>query len=377
MLAYRPAPLTWINYQQEDIRGAVRTLHRFFMAIDLRSRGFYLDLGEKYFKARRIHDALAVYKEAIAHNPHDAGFHNNLAICQLLLGNFSEGWPEYEWRLKIAEFAHMKFAPIPFWKGEPLDQKGIAIMPEQGLGDTIHFVRYVPLLKATGATVILGCRKPLYKLLLGVADAIGIIGEPGFSYRVHCQVSLMSLPYLFGTTLETIPDQVPYLKIPVDAGQEAVSRITASSKNLRVGLVWQGASNRSLHLKQLIPLLGISEIQFFSLQKGQATNEIESIREGKIVNLDPYLPDFVDTAAAIQALDLVIAIDTSVAHLAGALAKRVWTLIPFVPDWRWMLNREDSPWYPTMRLFRQPAPGDWASIIRRVSEELRTLVGAK
>lgn len=328
--------------------------------------------GIDYFKSGRITDAVSIYKRLIEKAPRDAHAHSRLGLCYLLLGDFQRGWPEYEWRLKIATFVPSAYARVPFWKGEPISHAVIVINPEQGFGDAIQFVRYVPFLKAKGCTVILGCHKPLHRLLSGMADFVLTEGDriPPF----HLQTVLLSLPGLFRTTLETIPDKVPYLVVPQNAGREAISVIAAASKSLRVGVVWQGDTHRSISIKQLLPLFTVPHVKFFSLQKGPAVQEIKLLPSGKLIDLDPYLQDFADTAAAIEKLDLVISIDTAVAHLAGALAKPVWTLVSFAPDWRWMLNRDDSPWYPTMRLFRQPKPDDWTSVIARVVTKLTELV---
>lgn len=333
----------------------------------------YSVLGRMYFNIARVTDALFTYERLIAITPNDAQAQFSVALCYLLLGDFRRGWPQYEWRLKTPSMAVPPTGKLR-WEGESLENKVIVIISEQGYGDTLQFVRYLPDVKARGGTVILGCKPELRRLLAGCAgiDQIVCVGEIVPPYDV--ETPLLSLPGIFKTSLETIPNQVPYLSVPPDAGQKAASVVTASSKKFRVGLVWGGNINRSLRLKQLLPLLGILQIHFFSLQKGPAVQEIKSFPAGKITDLDPYLEDFADTAAAVQALDLVISIDTSVAHLAGALAKPVWTLIPFASEWRWMLNRDDSPWYPTMRLFRQPAPGDWASVIARVAAQLTALV---
>ena len=189
-------------------------------------------------------------------------------------------------------------------------------------------------------------------------------------------IPLMSLLGIFRTTLETIPNNIPYLLAPLGAGERA-KLIIADHRGPRVGLVWRGNTQMSLALHHFSELLNVKGVKFFSLQKGEAATDLKSISTHVLVDLGAHLDDFADTAVAIQELDLVISVDTAVAHLAGALAKPVWTLLPFAPDWRWLLDREDSPWYPTMRLFRQPASGDWDSVIKRVAGELTALVEAK
>jgi hypothetical protein len=303
-----------------------------------------------------------------------------MGICLLLLGNLQRGWAEYEWRFKVNDFPSKPLLGMPRWDGHTLSGKTILLLGEQGLGDTIQFFRYARYVKAKGRTVFLRCQRELHRLLTGCVDIDRVVlqGDSGPPYDV--EIMLLSLPHIFKTSLDTIPHDVPYLHVPQGIGEQAVAMITRYTKVLRVGLVWAGGIhnpnniNRSFKLDQYNDLLNMAGIKFFSLQKGEAAAELGSISPDRITDLGPYLGDLADTAAAIQELDLVISVDTAVAHLAGALAKPVWTLIPFAPDWRWMLDREDSPWYPTMRLFRQPMPGDWSSVIARVAAQLTTLV---
>lgn len=339
------------------------------------NRNQLLKFGRNRVNLGRISDALNVYERLIAANPNDADAHTCAAMCYLLLGDFRRGWPEYEWRLKTR---YMLEPPSgrPRWNGASLENQIILIEAEQGHGDTIQFVRYLPRIKAMGATVILGCQPALRKLLTECAGVDSVLSQGDLAPPFNIETTLLSLPGIFQTLLETIPGEVPYLRIPQDSGVQAISAIAKHTEALRVGLVWEGGLHtkspyRSIRLEQFCALFGMGK--FFSLQKGDAVSELKSLEPNTIIDLSPYLEDFADTAAAIQELDLVISVDTAVAHLAGALGKPVWTLIPFAPDWRWMLKREDSPWYPTMRLFRQPKPGDWASVIKRVAGELRAL----
>jgi hypothetical protein len=326
---------------------------------------------------RQINEAINFYKCLIANFPDDAQAHASLGVCHLLLGDFPRGWLEYEWRLKTDQMAARPVG-TPRWEGRTLGGKIILLLPEQGYGDVLQFVRYAPYVKARGGTVLLGCRPELTRLLTGCAgvDRVVSVLPP---HDVH--ITLMSLPNVFQTSLNAIPAEVPYLRAPKAAGTQAVSIISRYPGRLRAGLVWASDSPhpnkhlRSMKLEQFSQLFNVPGVKFFSLQKGTPAMELDSIFTGTVIDLGRYLEDFADTAAAIQELDLVISMDTAVAHLAGALAKPVWTLIPFAPDWRWMLDREDSPWYPTMRLFRQSAPGDWMSVIERVAEELQTLAG--
>jgi hypothetical protein len=299
----------------------------------------------------------------------------------LLIGDFRRGWPEYEWRLKTNSMAEPPSGK-PRWNGEPLKNKTILVEAEQGHGDTIQFVRYLPRVKALGATVILGCQPTLRNLLTEAVGADRVLSQGDLAPPFDTETTLLSLPGIFQTLPKTIPTEVPYLRVPQGSGAQAKTAIAQHAGTFRVGLVWAGGiytknPHRSVRMEQFSALFDIEGAKFFSLQKGKASAELKTFPQVAIADLDRYLGDFSDTAAAIQEFDLVISVDTAVAHLAGALGKPVWTLLPFVPDWRWMLEREDSPWYPTMRLFRQPRPGDWASVIKRVSEELKALVGAK
>jgi hypothetical protein len=338
----------------------------------------YRILSERCVSLGCIQDAINVYEHLIAANPNDADAHTCAAMCHLLLGDFRRGWPEYEWRLKTN---YMTETPTgkPRWDGGSLENKVILIEAEQGHGDTVQFVRYLRDVKARGGTVILGCQPALRSLLAGCAGVDRIVSQGDLAPPYDVETTLLSLPGIFQTSLDTIPADVPYLRVPQSAGAQAVTTIARYTGVLRVGLVWAGGihtknRHRSLTLGQFRNLFGIEGTKFFSLQKGDAVADLKSFPQDIIVDLDHYLGEFADTAATIQALDLVISVDTAVAHLAGALGKPVWTLIPFAPDWRWMLNREDSPWYPTMRLFRQPAPGDWSSVITRLKAQLTALV---
>lgn len=339
----------------------------------------YRHLGTLFYKAGSVNNAIAIYERLIDTNPVDADAHACLGICRLLIGDFKRGWPEYEWRLKTKSMAEPP-SGRPRWHGESLKDKTILIEAEQGHGDTIQFVRYLPRVKALGATIVLGCQPGLRSLLINSFDVDQVVCQGDLAPRFDIETTLLSLPGIFQS--ETIPADVPYLRVPQGSGAQAIRAIAQYSNLFRVGLVWAGGiytkdSHRSMKLEQFSVLFDIPKTKFVILQKGDATAELKAFSRDTIADISPYLGDFADTAAVVQELDLVISVDTSVAHLAGALGKPVWTMLPFAPDWRWMLNREDSPWYPTMRLFRQPKPGDWPSVIQRVAEELKALVETK
>ena len=317
----------------------------------------------------RYREALSSYEVALALQPHHADAHWNTAVNLLRAGDLKTGWVEYEWRWKIRSFQvkHWHFKQ-PLWIGaEPIDGKVVLLHNEQGLGDALQFCRYVSLLAARGARVVLEIDEPLKALLsdlTGVSDCISK-GETPPDFDFHCP--LTSLPLAFDTTLDTIPSAVPYISVGAHATDWGAR---LGSRNLpRIGLVWSGNPvhgndrNRSVPLRSLLPLLDV-EAQFVSLQKDIRSSDEVVLRErSDILHLGPELQSFVDTAALIEHLDLVISVDTSVAHLAGALARPVWILLPYVPDWRWLLDREDSPWYPTARLFRQSQAREWPSVV--------------
>ena len=325
-----------------------------------------------------LNEAIAAYRRAIALEPDLAQVHNNFGLALLLQADFAQGWEEYEWRWKLKDTVSLRQdIAKPEWDGGHLAGRTILLHAEQGFGDTLQFIRYVPLVQQRGGEAIVVCQPELRRLLQTMTPGLPVVarGQPLPAFDVHCP--LLSVPRLFGTDLTNIPDTVPYLH----AGAEDIgfwrARLADYSGYLKVGLVWAGSprhkkdSNRSLKFSSFALLAKVSGVRFFSLQKGEAATEFATPPQGmELVDMSGELEDFADTAAFIANLDLIVTVDTSVAHLAGAMGRPVWTLLPFAPDWRWLLEREDSPWYPTMRLFRQPAVGDWDSVIQRVAKEL-------
>jgi tetratricopeptide (TPR) repeat protein len=315
-------------------------------------------------------EALAIYRQPFPHN--------NLALTELLLGNFATGWQEYQWRLKVKGLDPLASAVTsPAWTGGDLAGRRILLYAEQGVGDVLQFVRYAPLVEARGGRVVLAVHPELRTLLAPLAELAPADGM----VRVREHIALLSLPFVFGTDLATIPGGTPYLRADPAAAAAWAARIASiAAGRLKVGLVWAGSPahrrdrDRSLPLAAFAPLAAIPDIAFFALQKGKAAADAADPPAGMaLADLGTALGDFADTAAAVTALDLVITVDTSVAHLAGALGKPVWILLSHVPDWRWLLERRDSPWYPTARLFRQPARGDWAPAIAEVAAALDRL----
>jgi tetratricopeptide (TPR) repeat protein len=335
------------------------------------------NLGMALVAQGQLAEARRHYDRAVELEPGLGNARWNRSLLDLLEGKFAFGWQDYDVR-RFRKLTAPRSFPQPIWRGEALNGARILLHAEQGLGDTIQFVRYAPLVQEAGGTVILDVKPPMVRLakqLPGVAEVVGS-GDPIPSFEWQCP--LMSLPLAFKTNLESIPNTVPYLNAPEDARREA-KKIVWPEQSKRIGLVWSGNPEfsddrlRSIPLSAFESLFAMEGLQFFSLQFGAPASQLKEL-DAPIVDLTPSINDFADTAALIEKLDLVISVDTAVAHLAGALAKPVWTLLPFAPDWRWMLDREDSPWYPTMRLFRQPQIGDWASVMESMQAELTKMV---
>jgi hypothetical protein len=318
----------------------------------------------------------------LAVRPDYAEAHLNEALLRLLIGDFDRGWAKYEWRWRIPSLA-LSERKFPLWRGaDAIDGKTILIHSEQGLGDAIQFCRYVSLVAARGARVILEVEKPLCELMTGLAGASAIIPKGSPLPHVDMQCPMLSLPLAFGTRLETIPSATPYLSVSAQALKAWQTRLGPKARP-RVGLVWSGRSahkndrNRSISLRSLLSFFDI-DATFVSLQTDVRADDAAVMKDrGDILDCGDALEDFADTAALVSQLDLVIAADTSVAHLAGALAKPVWVLLPYVPDWRWLLARDDSPWYPTARLFRQSQIGKWDDVIAQVRAALPEFIASR
>lgn len=340
----------------------------------------YNNLGIISQHQHRLNQAIEYYQKAIAIRHQFPDAHFNLGMALLQIGEYTQGFAESEWRWQTNNFTPF-ICPQPLWDGSDLSGKTILIHTEQGSGDAIQFIRYIPLVADKKCRIILVCIPDLMPLFATIPHIHKMI-PPGdiATSEFDVYAPLMSLPHILGTTLDTIPDQIPYLEA---REQNVVFPILHSSQSnkLKVGIVWCGSpthkndSNRSCQLDDFAPILNIKDVDFFSLQKVTKPTDLAKLQEFNVGDLSYYLRDYGDTAKAIAQLDLVITVDTSVAHLAGALGKPVWTLLCYSPDWRWMLERSETPWYPTMRLFRQSQPRDWVEVFNRVAEELNGLVG--
>lgn len=333
----------------------------------------------------RCAEALAGYERAMALKPDYTDAQWNRSLTLLLRGDFIEGWKEYRRRrnAELKNFTDQHCGAKTRWDGSSFEGKRLLVHYEQGLGDNIQFARYLPMIKARGGTVIFETLGPLMGLLRNLPGVDELIEfrqneKPSVDFDIYA--SLMNAPSLLGTTLQTVPADVPY--IFADPAKAAHWRDMLAGLDFKVGIVWAGSSihgndrYRSSKLQYFAPLTKIEGVRLYGLQKGQAAAQMEeSAGVVPIINISKFFDDFTDTAAAIENLDLVISVDTSVLHLAGAMGKPVWALLPFAPEWRWMLSRTDSPWYPTMKLFRQDAWNGWDWVFRRVAEELRIAAG--
>ena len=341
------------------------------------STAFY-NRGNLFRPRRQFAQAILDYRQAVALAPDFADAHFSLAQLALLQGDFAAGWPEYEWRQRTAEALAVRARKLPqaAWFGDhSLQGKQIFLHAEQGLGDTIQFCRYVSLVAGLGARVTLEIQPALAGLLANLEGVSQLVVSGAPIPATDYQCSLMSLPGAFKTTLETIPRQVPYLR----ADPHKVARwheILGPRTRPRVGLTWSGNSNnsndhnRSVELARWIPFLP-DECEYFCLQKGIRDADRRTLSScGKFTLVEAHNEDFTDTAALMEILDVVVSVDTSLAHLGGALGRPTWILLPFLPDWRWLLDRRDTPWYPTATLYRQPAAGDWDSVMAQVGKDL-------
>lgn len=402
--AYRMAITTRPDYPEAyaNLAGALRRLGdlvgaeaavRQALALRQTYAGALCTLGLIRHDRAAYDEALALYDQALALEPNLAAVRANRATLLLLLGRLEEGFREYEWRWRTSGFTtpRRNFA-APLWDGQHLEKQTILVHAEQGLGSAIQFVRYVPLVATMAGKVVLEAQPPLTRLFASLARPEGaapitVLAKGMPLPDAAVQVPLMSLPRLFGTTLETVPNAVPYLA--ADAALRATWRARldqacGARPRPRVGLVWAGNPNhhndrnRSIPAMALAPLLALSDLAFIDLQVGAAARQRADLPPAAAAALHPpggEMADFADTAAIIEELDLVISVDTAAAHLAGALERPVWLLVPYVPEWRWLRERTDTPWYPTMRLFRQADSGDWpgvvTAVVRALSERFR------
>lgn len=354
--------------------------------IDSRPLDFksYGNLGLVLLNLNKPHEAISVYEKALALEPNHPDLETGLGIAQLLVGDFINGWTNYDSRLRMNQLPSWRpESGLPLWRGEQTKPEEnvpatVLVHAEQGFGDTLQFCRYISRIQEGGVSVIFECQPSLMPLLEGLKSeskdpSLHLIKPSSALPHADYHVPLLSLPRIFETNLDNTPAKVPYLSAPADRKAKWASVCPGGA--FSVGLVWEGNPNRqddrlrSCPLDALEPIIATQGIRFYSLQKDMRQKQHPSLHD-----LGPQLTDFADTAAVIERLDLVISVDTAVAHLAGALGRPVWVMLGYAADWRYLLDREDSPWYPTMRLFRQPAPGDWRSVTQRIAVELKNIL---
>jgi tetratricopeptide (TPR) repeat protein len=343
------------------------------LAIDPRLAAAANNRGLVLHELGRLDAAKASYRHALALEPDNADAHWNLSLTLLLQGDFADGWPEYEWRWRRTEVRDD--APVhdrPLWLGDDdLHDRTILLQAEQGLGDTIQFCRYVPRVAALGAKVVLEVQPALVPLLGRVEGVTRLVGRGESLPAYDCHCPLLSLPLAFKTGLADISG-LPYLQAPMEK-RTAWEAILGERRAPRIGLVWSGSTGHQNDRNRSIPLADYRQIlrrgiSYHCLQKEiRPADRAVLAGHPEIRTFEAELKDFADTAALIELMDLVITVDTSVAHLAGAMGKEAWVLLPFMPDWRWLLNRADSPWYESVRLFRQPEAGDWQGVLSEVA----------
>ena len=377
-----------------NIGAALRLLGRdkealnwFDKALDIRpnSTEFLNNKILSLFDLHRFNEVFVLYARMKSLKLNNAMTDWNVSLAHLLTGNLEAGWLGHQARLKLPSATYPKIN-LPMWLGEEnIEGKTILIAADEGVGDTIQFVRYVPMLAERGARVLLVVQDPLCGLLSGLSGVTQCVRKsaagtlPAFEF--HCPVS--SLPLAFGTRLDTIPSTTPYLPSPASSRVQAWEDRLGPRTRLRVGLVWSGSPshtndhNRSIPLRTLSRLLDV-DATFVSLQKDPRPDDAAVLRErSDIIDLTADLTDFTETAALVSCLDLVITVDTSVAHLSGALGRPTWLLLPYTPDYRWLLDRDDSPWYPSMRQFRQTEACEYESVLDRVRTELVKLISVQ
>jgi len=344
----------------------------------------YNDMGLALERGRQYAQAHEYYAHAVRLKPDYAIAHTNRAMLWLKTGQYEQGWSAYEWRWRLPDAKPPRF-PQPAWNGEPLEGRTILLCTEQGYGDTIQFIRFAPLLKERGAVVILRCARVLVPFLEGLPIFDAVVAEEEEAlppFDTYC--TLMSLPRVLGTTLETIPVDIPYLHADPER-VTAWARELDAMEGLRVGITWQGSPShqhdhiRSIPLKHFAPLAELKGVRLCSLQRGRGTEQLSAFTERyEITDLGGRIDEengvYVDRAAMMMNLDLVIAADTGIAHVAGALGVPCWVALPWQFDWRWLEQRDDSPWYPTLRVFRQSRSGDWDELFQRIATTLQAAI---
>ncbi|MGH7089378.1 MAG: tetratricopeptide repeat protein [Stellaceae bacterium] len=374
--------ILWLALEHEDAMAAFRRA----LALDPRRPEIHHNLGLLYFSLGDFPAAVGCFDRALALKPGTTLVLWDRALALLAAGDYARGFAAYEMRFDLTDpsmlfdpkLRHVPGMKLPMWQGEPLAGRTIYVYAEQGLGDSVQFVRFLPLLAERGARIILDCQRELIRLFASIPGIAELRPEGQPTPQADFHLPMMSLPFRLGITLANLAAHRPYITAP--GGGPKLPR--PGGTRLAAGIVWAGRplhandANRSMPLDQLLGLFDLPGLALYSLQKGARAADIAAIGARALVHdLGPAIQDFADTAHLIMQLDLVITVDTSVAHLAGALGRPCFVLLPFTADWRWMGRRDDSPWYPSLRLFRQAAVRDWRGVMRRVHDTLSAALG--
>lgn len=343
-----------------------------------------VNLGNVLAELDRSDESVATFQQVLAEDPHNADALCNLSLLHLARGEFARGWAGYEWRKRRTPPIALRHFEQPLWRGEDVRGKAVFLYPEQGFGDTIQFIRYAALVRDRGARVTAAVQPLLLPLLAGTIPGVDIVADgspPPFDYHAP----LLSLPNALHTDIASIPADIPYLS--ADPERVGKWRDRLGGEGFKIGICWQGSKTkadrgRSFPLALFAPIAGLPGVRLISLHKGAGEDQLDALPEDMRVevpgpNFDPEGEAFLDTAAVMKVCDLVITSDTSVAHVAGALGVPTWTVLRRVANWRWLEDRRDTPWYPTMRLFRQPTLGDWATPFGEMEQELRGLLAER
>lgn len=372
-----------VTFQRQNRQSDAELAFRDCLGIDPFHKAAWNSLGTVLRRQGRLDEGVIAHQRSLAIDPEYWEGHKCLGLTLLIKGDYADGFRHYEERRKTDEGRTIDL-PRPEWDGSPLGDRTLLVTAEQGLGDSLNFIRYVPILKARhSGTVMFGCPRPLVTLLTGMPgiDRLVPFGDAVPPFDLH--VPLLSLPLLLGTTLDTIPPPEPRLRASPGLEARWAERLGPRDGRLRVGIVWSGNPEfpnnrfRSPGLDAYIRLFDVPGVQFYALQKGGGRDALTGrAMPANFTDLGPEIDDFSDTAAIVASLDLVITMCTSVAHLLGAMVHPVWVVLSAVPDWRWLLDRSDSPWYPSARLFRQREIGDWSQVMTEVEAALRVLAAA-
>lgn len=344
------------------------------LAIDPNLAEAYVNIGTAHYEGGDMEKAWAATERALAINPELARAHVNKGLIHLVQGDYARGWKEFQWRLRLPESRVGDFS-APLWDGGDLAGKTILLRAEQGIGDNIMMLRYVPLLAARGARVVLDMPRTVRAVIGGLEGVTHVVADGEPLPPFDCHLPLMGLPGAFGTTLDTVPANIPYLS--ADEGKIERWRERIGEHGFRVGIVWQGSKSygadrmRSIPLRHFLPLAEIPNVRLISLQQKIGLDQLAALPGAKIETFDGVDAEpFADTPAILMSLDLVVTADSSIGHLAGALGRPVWVALAHMPDWRWQLARTDSPWYPETRLFRQGTAGDWPGVFSQIAAAL-------